>query len=95
MSLMQTKHRAPAWWAGCSDRYSHTKVLPASSPGALGSGNIHATLCTRASPGFTAQQGVCLPLNPYITILSFLLQLSISLAQKQKASLISSASFPF
>lgn len=58
MSLMQMKHRAPAWWAGCSNRYSHTKVLPASSPGALGSGNIHATLCTRASPGFTAQQGV-------------------------------------
>lgn len=36
----------------------------------------------------------CLPLNPYITISSFLLQLSISPAQEQKASVISSASFP-
>lgn len=44
--------------AGCSNRYSHTKVLPASFPGALGSGNIHATHCTCTSPGFTAQQGV-------------------------------------
>lgn len=55
---MHTKHKAPAWWAGCSNRYSHTKVLPASSPGALGSGNIHATPCTCTSPGFNAQQGL-------------------------------------
>lgn len=55
---MQMKHKAPAWGAGCSNRYSHTKVLPASFPGALGSGNIHATHRTCTSPGFTAQQGV-------------------------------------
>lgn len=58
MSLMQMKHKAPAWGAGCSNRYSHTKVVPASFPGALGSGNIHATHCTCTSPGFTTQQGV-------------------------------------
>lgn len=81
--------------AGCSNRYCPTKVLPATLLGLWGQvaflpPTVHAHLLD-----LLHSRVFCPPLNPYITISSFLLPLSISPAQEQKASLISSASLPF